>query len=221
MAQQHLIPLGEGVYTVSQVCRILQPGMTPRKVHWWLDTSLLGEPLRWGGPGRPTLLSFRQLLQIRTVQYLRDELEFSLPKVRNAFAWILENLFSDMERGLRFDRVGNELVVVTEGGDSMSVPGGQGIIPIFLTEHTAATRIAWERRAYVIPGKPQVVANARVQAGSPTITGTRIETALVASFSSDGQYTADDVAEVCRTYKALTPDAVKQAMEFEGIRQAS
>ena len=66
--------LGEGVFTVSEVCRVLQPTMTPRKVHYWLDTGLLSEPVRWGGRGFPTLLNFRQLLQIRTVQRLRDEL---------------------------------------------------------------------------------------------------------------------------------------------------
>lgn len=71
-----VIPLNAGVYAVSRVCRILGPTMTPRKVHYWLDTGLLSPPIRHGRPGLPTLLSFRQLLEIRTVQGLRDDFGF-------------------------------------------------------------------------------------------------------------------------------------------------
>lgn len=59
--------------------------MTPRRVHYWLDTGLIvGEPIDRGAKGTPTLLTFRQLLEIRTVQHLRDELRIPLPKVREA-----------------------------------------------------------------------------------------------------------------------------------------
>ena len=44
--QRSLIDLGDGVYTVSEICRILQPTMTPRKAHYWLDTGLLTDPVR-------------------------------------------------------------------------------------------------------------------------------------------------------------------------------
>src|SRR3954452_22571838 len=104
MEPPRLIPLGEGVYSVSEVCRILQPTMTPRKVHYWLSTGLIsGGPFERGGRGRPTLLAFRQLLEIRTVQHLRDELKVPLPTVRFAFAWILEHIF-DRGEEVRFTR---------------------------------------------------------------------------------------------------------------------
>ena len=45
------VALGQGIYTVPETCRILRPSMTPRKVHYWLDTELLGEPLRRGRRG--------------------------------------------------------------------------------------------------------------------------------------------------------------------------
>src|SRR4051794_20445643 len=103
--QRHALPvLGEGVYTVSQVCRILRPSMTARKVHYWLDTGLLSEPWVHGGTGRPTLLTFRQLLQIRTVQRLRDDLRVSLPEVRESFAWILEHHYADDPSQVQFVR---------------------------------------------------------------------------------------------------------------------
>jgi hypothetical protein len=40
-----LIALGEGVYTVPEIARILQPNMTEYKVRRWLHKDLLGEPI--------------------------------------------------------------------------------------------------------------------------------------------------------------------------------
>ncbi|MEJ7820423.1 MAG: hypothetical protein WKF44_08985, partial [Rubrobacteraceae bacterium] len=71
-----LIALGEGIYTVPEMARILQPTMTEDKLRYWLNEDLLGDPIRRGFRGRPHLLSFRQLLQARTIQHLRDALEF-------------------------------------------------------------------------------------------------------------------------------------------------
>ena len=50
----HLIALGDGIYTVSEVSRILRPTMTPRKVRYWLRKGILGPPVRPTRSGRPT-----------------------------------------------------------------------------------------------------------------------------------------------------------------------
>lgn len=221
MAGRRLMVLGEGVFTVAEVCRILQPTMTPRKVHYWLDTGLLTEPVRWGGRGYPTLLNFQQLLQIRTVQRLRDELEFSLPRVRQAFEWILHHLFDAAREDIRFERVSDQLIAVTSSGDRMTVPGGQGVLNLEeLTYDLSRTREAWEARTFEIPGKPQIISNARIHGGSPTVRGTRIETAILASFS-EGDYSDDVVAELARLYPTLSRAAIVQALEFEGLRPAA
>lgn len=225
MTQRRLIPLGGGAYTVPEVCRILRPGMTPRKVHYWLDTQLLSRPIAWGGPGRPTLLNYRQLLQIRTVQYLRDELRFSLPKVREAFEFILIHLFAEEWADLKFVRGPNrELIVVTADGQAMTVPGGQGILTETLPElnlHVAATRRAWEQQAFVIPNFEHIVSNPRVQVGSPTIRGTRVETAMLAAFGHEGRYTAETLRELVALHPTIAPQAIEQALEFEGLARAS
>jgi len=214
--------LGDGVFTVAEVCRILQPTMTPRKVHYWLDTGLLSEPVRWGGRGHPTLLNFRQLLQIRTVQLLRDKLDFSLPRVRRAFEWILDHLFDAARAGIRFERVGDELVAATSSGDRMTVPGGQGVLDLDgLTDELSQTRGAWEARVFEIPGKPQIVSNARIHGGSPTVRGTRIETAVLASFAEDGEYRDEVLDELAGLYPRLSRVAIVQALEFEGLRPAA
>ena len=219
---RRLALVSEGVFSVAEVCRILQPTMTARKVHYWLDTGLLSDPVRWGGPGRPTLLNFKQLLQIRTVQHLRDELQFSLPKVRAAFEWILTHLFDEASEGLRFERGPNgSLVAVTGTGEAMTVPGGQGVMPIALSEHAQETRFAWERQAYIIPGKPDLVANPRVFGGAPVVNGTRIETALLASFADDETFDDDLIKSLNRQFPTVTHSAARQALEFEGLRAAA
>lgn len=211
----------EGIFSVSQVCRILQPSMTARKVHYWLDTGLLDPPVAWGGAGRPTLLDFKQLLQIRTVQHLRDELKFSLPKVRTAFEWILSNMFDEAVEGLRYERHGNDLVA-TRGDDSIVVPGGQGILELRdLNDQAAGTLLAWRDRAYVIPRFPMLVANARVQGGAPTVRGTRIETSFLASFIANAPVAGETVDAIARQFPSVSYDAVKQALEFEGLPLAA
>jgi uncharacterized protein (DUF433 family) len=211
----------EGAYTVSQVCRILRPSMTARKVHYWLNTDVLSEPLVHGRQGVATLLTFRQLLEIRAVQHLRDELDFSLPKVRSAFQFILEHLFAEQWISMNFFKaVNGDLGVQLANGDAMTVPGGQGVLPTTipeLDEFVRSTRQSWEARVLGIEGHSQLVTNARVQAGAPVVLGTRIETSLIASFADDHCYVPDTVEELLRMYPSLTQGDVTQAMEFEGI----
>lgn len=223
-SQRRLVDLGAGVFTVSEVCRILQPTMTPRKVHYWLDTGLLAVPVRWGSRGYPTLLSYRQLLEIRTVQHLRDELEFSLPKVREALAWILDHLFAEEWTDLRFTKGVDGSLVAQSGRDRIVVPGGQGVLEGTLPElnsQVAQTRRAWEEQAFVVPDHEYVISNARILAGAPTIRGTRIDTALVARFADAEAYTRETLKEIRRVYPWLEEDAIADALEFEGISPAA
>ncbi|MGH2791714.1 MAG: DUF433 domain-containing protein [Actinomycetota bacterium] len=216
--------LDEGIYSVADVCRILQPSMTPRKVHYWLDTGLLGEPVRWGERGHPTLLSFQQLLKVRTVQHLRDELLASLPKVREAFAWVLANLFAETWQDFAFTLGTTREVVVKLGDERMSIPTEQGVLPTVLPEleqHMLDTRSAWETRRLSIPGRPRLVSDARILSGSPVVSGTRLETAVIATFAEDRRASTDSVYEIVSLYPQLDPIAVTQALEFEGAEVAA
>ncbi len=211
-----------GVYTVPEVCRILQPTMTARKVHYWLDTDLLSDAVVHGKPGTPTLLSFRQLLEIRTLQHLRDNLDISLQKARGAYRYVLDYLFDDTWSALRFLRgIDGALVAMIATGDSMVVPGGQGVWGAILDElnvHAQNTRTAWETGVLTISGRHHVVSNARVQAGAPTVKGTRIETATVASFAVEKTFTDSTVTEISEAFPRLLEPAIVDALEFEGCR---
>jgi uncharacterized protein (DUF433 family) len=196
--------------------------MTPRKVHYWLKTGLIsGPPVAQGGHGQPTLLTFRQLLEVRMVQHLRDEINVSLPRVRDAFAWILQNVF---ERGVEvtFGRgPKKEITATTPDGQTIAIATGQGILPNLheLNAEVHSARDAWEKKRLRIG--PHVVTDTRILAGSPTLDGTRIETSIIAGFAEDGMYDDEVIAIVLQTYPRLTRSAVLEAFQFEGISQAA
>lgn len=222
---RRLIALGEGVYTVSEVCRILQPSMTPRRVHYWLDTELIGLPIKWGRRGHPTLLSFQQLLRIKTVQHLKDELRVSLPRVREAFAFVLDRLFADDWNALSFAIGVRHEIVVRSLDERVSIPMAQGILPHVIPElerYTFDTRKAWESRRLRIPHSQHLESNARVQSGSPVIVGTRLETASLAMFVEGREMASSEtIGQIKRAHPYLEPLAVREALEFEGIELAA
>jgi uncharacterized protein (DUF433 family) len=215
-----LIALGEGVYTVAEISRIFQPTMTPRKVHYWLKKGIIGEPVRPGAPGRPTLLSFEQLLMVRMVQHLRDNLSFSLQKITPAIktlsSFVFQRLFDEEWYQLRFVKTPEgHIGVIDSKNRSIEVDTGQFVIPDVLPEleaFLARTRQDWERREVGIERFPYLVSNAGVIGGSPTIKGTRIETAFVG-------YLAEDLSlnELQTLYPYVEKEALLEAMRFEGM----
>lgn len=216
-----LVTLGEGAYTVAEVARILQPTMTPRKIHYWLRKGILGEPLRSGYPGYPTLLSFEQLLMVRTIQHLRENLQFPLqritPAIERLSSFVFESLFEDDWYMLRFfESAGG--IGVTDGMDrTIEIDTGQFVMPETFPEleaFLAETRRDWERREVGIEGFPHLVSNAGILGGSPTIKETRIETAFVA-------YLAEDLsAEELRVlYPYVAEEALSEAVRFESLER--
>lgn len=213
-----LIALGEGIYTVPEVARILNPTMTEYKLRYWLGEGLLGEPVRRGRRGRPHLLSFRQLLQARAIQHLRDTLGFPLQKVRPVIEELSDLVFPrlfDEERELRFIRTPRGEVGVFDGANTYEVKNRQfmiteAVIPE-LNDILEETRKDWKSGEVQIEKYPRLVSNAGIVAGSPTIKGTRIETSFVAYLAG-----SLGVEKVLELYPHLDQEAVLQATGFEG-----
>ncbi|MBA2691433.1 MAG: MerR family transcriptional regulator [Rubrobacter sp.] len=213
-----MIALGEGIYTVPEVARILKPATTEYKIRYWLDEGLLGEPVRRGRRGRPHLLSFRQLLQARTIQHLRDALGFPLQKVRPVIEEIADLVFTrlfDESHEIQFIRTPTGEIGVFDGTRTYELKTGQymmteAIIPE-LNEILEETRKDWKRGEVRVEGYPRLVSNARIVAGSPTIKGTRIETSFVAYLAG-----SLGVEKVLELYPHLDREAVLQARSFEG-----
>lgn len=215
-----LIALGEGVYTVSETERILQPNMTKYKVGRRLHKGLLGEPIRWGSTGRPHLLSFQQLLKVRTIQELRESgipLQRITPAIRILSSRIFEHLFSEEWHELRlFSTSTGRLGVVDDRGEvAVEVETGQRIMPETLDElgeYLRKTRDEWERREIKIERFPRLVSNAGIVAGSPVIGGTRIETSVAAYLV--GSLGVNKAMEI---YPHLDREALLEAAKFEGV----
>ena len=218
-----LIALGEGVYTVPEATRILRPNMTERRLRYWLDEGLLGEPIRRGSRGRPHLLSFKQLLRARTIRDLRGKLRFPLQKVRPVIRELSEAAFLSGKEwhSLEFVWTPEGEIGVYDGGDyAYEVKTGQLMIPRALLpelqEIAREARKDWVRGEVGIADHPRLVSNARIVAGSPIIRGTRIETSFVAYVV--GQF---GVEETLRMYPYLDREAVEEAADFEGVSFAA
>lgn len=216
-----LIALGEGVYTVPEVARILKRNnVTESKVRYWLEKDLLGEPVRWGSRGRPHLLSFQQLLKVRTIQRLRDD-GFSLqritPAVRKLSSYLFEHLFAEEWYELMFFNAGKGRIGVMDSQEqAIEVETGQWIMPQTLSElknYLRETREEWERREVGIKDFPRLVSNAGIVAGSPTIKGTRVETSFISHMAR-----SLGVDRVLELYPYVDREALLEAAEFEGVR---
>lgn len=186
--------------------------MTPRKVHYWLHTELLGEPVRSEVRGQPTLLTFDQLIKVAVLQRLRDDLRFSLQRVRSALTWLLMVLVEDEWQGLEFYRTGAGEVGVRDGKGQAFAVGGQGVLPGPLTDFLLSVREQWESGVVRIRDFDLIVSDVDVMGGAPVIRGTRIETAFVAHVARD-----TDLDGLALLFEHVPRNALAQALDFEGI----
>lgn len=220
-----LIALGEGVYTVPEIARILQPTMNQSKLRYWLNEGLLGEPIRRGYRGRGHLLSFKQLLQARTIQHLRDTLEFPLQKVRPVIdeisSLVFPRLFTeDDESEVRFVKTPNREIGVNVGSQTYELRTGQQVLSETvipeLNEILTEARRDWESEEVPIKRFPHLVSSPHVKSGSPTIKGTRLETADIAYMSQNL-----GVERVLELYPQLDSEDVSEAVRFQGLEGAT
>lgn len=219
-----LIALGEGVYTVPEIARILQPTMNQSKLRYWLNEGLLGEPIRRGYRGRGHLLSFRQLLQARTIQHLRDTLEFPLQRVRPVIDEIsylvFPHLFNEgSDNEVRFIKTPREEIGVFDGSQTYELATGQQLLSeaviLELNEILTEARRDWESEEVPIKPFPHLVSSPHIRAGSPTVRGTRIETAAISYLSQNL-----GIERVLELYPQLEIAEVSEAAQFEGLEGA-
>ncbi len=189
--------------------------MTPRKVHHWLHTGLLGDPVHREVRGQPTLLTFDQLIKVAVLQRLRDDLNFSLQRVRRGLTWLLSALVDEEWTGLQFYRTGTgEMGVRDHRGNDYAI-GGQGVLDamvLALTDYVQTIRQQWVSGVVPIRDFDLIVSDVDVMGGAPVIKGTRIETAFVAHVAR-----GSDLDELAQLFEHVPRRALAQALDFEGI----
>jgi uncharacterized protein (DUF433 family) len=204
------------LYSVSETVRILRPSMTPRKVHYWLHTGLLGEPVRREVRGQPTLLTFDQLIKVAVLQRLRNDLDFSLQRVRAGLTWLLNVLVDEDWADLHFYRTGTGEIGVRDHRGNAYAIGGQGVlvetVPEALTEFVQSIRQQWESGVVRIRDFDLIVSDVDVMGGAPVIDGTRIETTFVAHVAREA-----DLDGLALLFEHVPRAALIQALDFEGI----
>ena len=190
--------------------------MTRRKIHYWLKTDLLGAPLRAGSRGTPVLLSFEQVLRVKTLQHLRDELRFSLPRARRALAKVVTHLFGDEWQRLTFFRTERGFIgAMLPSGESIEIETSQAVMPVLpeLERFMHEVRGEWEAKVIPISGYKHLHSNARVLAGSPVVAGTRVETAFVANLMRELP-----VEEIHRIlFPTISTEALNEVARFEEV----
>ena len=115
-------------FRAPQVCKIV--GITYRQLDYWARTNLLQPSISEAhGSGTQRRYSYRDLLELKVIKYLRDA-GIALQSTRRAIAYLRDNLGEDVAAA-NLVLHGTESVVVRTGEEIVDIlRGGQGVLNI-------------------------------------------------------------------------------------------
>lgn len=185
-----------------------------------LTGASIGQLRRWNRDGlvvpevnanRPMLYSFRDLVALRSVCFLRSEV--SLQKIKRAFNNLPDHELMDHPSTYRFATDGRTVVVWTENRfmDLVENPGQFDLLTI---DHVYRSFTNLQQRKVVdfeFPRKHLQV-NPHRMGGWPTVRGTRVPYDAIADLVADGDISADEVPEY---FPTVPPSAVADAVSFQ------
>lgn len=184
-------------------------GASIAQLRRWRATNLLRPEIH---DSRPAVYSFRDVVALRSFVRLRDLVP--LQRVRKAIGNLpnVEDL-TDHPGSYRFGTDGQTVAVLTDDGpiDLVKKPGQSVVVSlaeIFQPFTTARGRSVPD---FLRP-REHLSVDPRRAGGLPTISGTRLPYENVAALVRTGQVPYD---QVDRFYPGVTPDAVKDAVEFD------
>ncbi|MHA7169027.1 DUF433 domain-containing protein [Arthrobacter bambusae] len=160
----------------------------------------------------PPIYSFRDLVAIRTVAYLRSQV--SLQKIRTAYANLDPLKFTEHPSQYRFGTDGMSIGVADEDGRVVDLVKSPGQISLFTFEEVFGTFINRSGREVVNFLRPRdhlEVLPGRV-GGWPTVEGTRITYDTIAGLVDDDTIT---VNEVPLYYPAVSVEGARDAISFD------
>ncbi len=184
-------------------------GATPAQLQLWRTTGLVIPEVR---PKRPPLYSFRDLVLIRSVVYLRARL--SSQKVHKAFRGIedvMDGVVHPSE--YRFGTDGRTIYLGTESGEAIDILRRRGQVSLFTFDDMLASFDNFKNEPvpdFYRPTEHLEVKPGRM-GGWPTIEGTRVPYDDVARLVDDETVFAEDVELY---FPSVSPDAARDAVAF-------
>ncbi|WP_016690848.1 DUF433 domain-containing protein [Rhodococcus rhodochrous] len=160
---------------------------------------------------RPMLYSFRDLVALRSVCFLRSEV--SLQKIKRAFQNLPDHELMEHPAEYRFATDGRTVVVWTEDRfmDLVDNPGQFDLVSIDDVYRSFTNR---QQRRVVDFKRPRtnLEVNPQRMGGWPTVAGTRVPFDTIANLVADGDISAEEVSEY---YPHVHPTAVADAVSFQ------
>lgn len=218
MVRRNVLWLDEGLYTLRRaayICRV-----SVQRLSYWVRSGLISPDIHASPPSMPPILSYNNLLAVNAIRRLRDE-GLRLQKIRIAIKYISREL----KEGERW----HELKLVTDGDKLVTVVPisqdireskeivdaaryGQKFFEVAFAD--LVSDLYGDRELIELPRLKQFIdINPRVQAGAPTISGTRIPTSVIASWAKRGLTTE----EIASFYDGVSEDDIDAALEYEKV----
>ena len=241
MASTPIIPLGVGIYTVTDAAQLL--GIHKDRVRRWVrgyryyPQGVAVSEGRDRPPvvetdvptiGATTAISFLELMELRVIRDLLTYPEISLQKIRVAGElagralgtsrpWATRRIFTDGSGIFVALRRGDEIppdVMKLSRARALQVDAGALVQP-FLDEIEFDENTGLSSQWWPLGKSFPVVLDPKVSFGAPTIKGSRIRTNVISGFAR-----SESVASLAAAY-TVPIEHVEAAIHFEGVLAAA
>lgn len=183
-------------------------GVTPHQLRSWSKSGLLVPEIR---AKRPPLYSFRDLVALRSIAFLRSET--SLQKIHKAFDTLNVLHMVEHPSEYSFGTDGKTIFVQGPNAEAIDLVKYPGARTLFTFEEMNEAFVNFRKQevpSFTAPAPHICVDPARI-GGWPAIEGTRIGYDTIADFAGVED---PDVDYVLEYYPYLTVSAVESAVEF-------
>jgi len=218
MLKSNVLWLDEGLYTVRRAAHICR--VSVQRLSYWIRSGLISPDIHASPPGMPPILSYNNLLAINAIRRFRDQ-DLPLQRIRIAIRYISKEL-REGERWHRRKLVtdGDKLVIIIPISQDVretkelvdAARYGQKFFEVVFDD--LVRDLYADVDLMELPRLRQFIdINPKVQAGAPTIHGTRIPTSVIAGWAKRG-LTSQEIASF---YDGVAQDAIDAALQYEKI----
>lgn len=185
-------------------------GATVNQLQYWRSTGVLRPEIESSKP--PLLYSFRDIVALRTVAWLRADL--SLQAIRKALSTLPELDMVEHPASYKLIKLGNSIGVVVEGDSAIDLVKEPGQSTVGTLEDVFAEFETKNHRKVdpLLHPRAGVEVNPAKLGGWPTIVGTRIPYDIVATLIEDGSVKPSEVAHY---YPGVSESAAADALDYQ------